>query len=276
MNKLYLIIEDRNGNDHQLYYHLADNPIANEWVKKIKHASKIPLDRLYTSKNDRNIDKKEIYTAITEDIKILNNIIGQIYDLKIEYDQNDCNLLHGFTVAHQYDYDVNVRDIFHRLHRKIHLLENIFSNSNKPWLFVEWGEKGGLLTTQYKESPYQYYDLEMLAGNIYQLWAESGKTPYTYWKNQDSDNVEHFINNCKPHTTFRPGFSLCINNITYKPYDKEFEKWFDRYRQVWQKKYNVPNIAAYEHGGVLLATPADNKFKNYSEIYTVKSIKLID
>jgi hypothetical protein len=275
-NKLYLIVEDQNGNDHKLHYQLADNPIAEEWIKKIKHASRIPLDQFYTSKNEKNINQKEINLAISKDIEMLNNTVGRIYDIKLEYDQNDCNLLHALTVKHQYEYNLETRDIFHRLHRKIHLLEGVFSNSIKHWLDVEWGEKGGPLTTQYKQSPYQYYDLEMLAGNIYQLWAEFGKTPYVYWKNKDMNNEEHFINNCKPHSTFRPGFSLCINDINYETFNEEFEKWFDKYRRVWQEKYNVADISAYGHGGVLLATPIDNKFKNYSELYNVKSIKLID
>ena len=34
-NKLYLIVEDLDGNDQQLYYQLADNPIAKKWIKKI-------------------------------------------------------------------------------------------------------------------------------------------------------------------------------------------------------------------------------------------------
>jgi hypothetical protein len=275
-NKLYLIVEDQDGNDLQLYYRLADNPVAEEWIKKIKHVSKIPLDQFYTSKNEKIIDQKEINLVIAEDIKTLNDTVGWVYDIKSEYNQKDCNLLHAFTVAHQYDHDVKVRDIFHRLHRKIHLLENVFSNSIKHRLDVEWGEKGGPLTTEYKQSPYQYYDLKMLAGNIYQPWAEFGKTPYTYWKNRDADNDEHFINTCKPHITFRPGFSLYINDITYEDFNEEFERWFDRYRQLWQKKYNVLDIAPYGHGGILLATPVDNKFKNYSELYTVKSIKIID
>jgi hypothetical protein len=275
-NKLYLIVEDHNVNDQQLYYQLADNPIAKKWIKKIKHASKIPLDQFYTSKNEKNINQKEINLAISKDIKTLNDIIGYVYDLKLEYTQKDCNLLHAFTIDHQYEYDIKIRNIFHRLHRKIHLLENIFSNSIKNCLDVEWGEKGGPLTTQHKQPLYQYYDLKLSAGNIYQQWAEFGKTPYTYWKNKDIDDEQHFLSTCKPHITFRPGFSLCINDITYEDFNEEFERWFDRYRQLWQKKYNVPDIASYGHGGILLATPVDNKFKNYSELYTVKSIKIID
>jgi hypothetical protein len=275
-NKLYLIVEDRKGNKHKLHYQLADNPIAKEWIKKIKHASKIPLDQFYTFKNEKNIDQKEIIFAISKDLKILNDTIGWIYDIKLEYDQNDCNLLHTFTIKHQYEYNTEVRDIFHRLHRKIHLLESVLSNSFKNWLDVDWGEKGGPLTTQHKQSPYQYYNFEILAGNIYQTYAEFGKTPYVYWKNKDADNKIDFFNTCKPHKTFRPGFSLCVYDVTCESFNEEFEKWFDRYREDWKKKYAVPDISAYSHGGILLALPENNEFKNYSEIYTVTSIKLID
>ena len=275
-DKLYLIVEDHDGNDQRLHYQLADNPVAGRWIKKIKHASKIPLDQFYTTKNEKNLDQKEINLAISKDIKMLNDVIGHVYDSKSEYTQEDCNLLHAFTIDHQYEHDIEIRNIFHRLHRKIHLLEKVFSNSIKDCLDVEWGEKGGPLTTQHERSLYQYYDLKLYAGNIYHRWAEFGKTPYTYWKNKDIDDQRHFLNTCRPHMTFRPGFSLCISDITYEDFNEEFERWFDRYRRPWQEKYNLPGMAAYGHGGVLLATPKNNEYENYSELYTVKSIKLLD
>jgi hypothetical protein len=272
--KLFLTVQDRQGIEHRIEYCLANNPIAKQWIKKIKHIYRVPLDRTYSTPNNNTKTQQEVNFNLAADITLLNNTIGKIYDVKIEYTQSDCNLLHAFTVNNQYSHSVKTRDIFHRLHRQIHLLEMMLSSSQQAWLPVEWGEKGGPITTSHTESPYTYYELNMRAGNIYHLWSEFGKTPYDYWKNQDIDEVEHFLANCKPHVTFRPNFSVFIKDVNYNYVDQEFETWFANYRQVWEEKYHADERSVYGHGGVLLATPAGNQFDDFSQIYSIKSVNL--
>jgi len=274
LNKFFLTVEDQHRDEHRLEYHLANNPIAEKWIKKIKHISKVPFDRVYSTPND-NTTREEINRNITVDIKLLNERIGQIYDIKEEYSQLDCNLLHSFTVKHQYNYSVDVRDIFHSLHRKIHQLERSFSSTGNNWLPCEWGEKGGPITTMHTESPYAYYELNMKAGNIYQQWSEFGKTPYQYWQDHDSNDVDHFLQNCCPHTTFRPNFSVFLQDINYNYVDAEFETWFTDYQSAWENKYHADKLSVYGHGGVLLAEPAANQFNDFSQIYSIKSIDLV-
>ena len=274
--KFHLIAQTQDGVYHQILYQLANTPMAGEWIKKIKHISKIPLDTTYTNKNDPTITKESLNSNIAKDIESLNNIIGKIYDVKSEYTQQDCNYLHSFTIKHQYNQTLETRNIIHRLHRQLHLLEDRFNVEYKQqWILADWGEAGGPLTSIHKQSPYDdYYDLNMAAGNIYHCWAEFGKTPYSYWKDQDVDDIDHFINNCKPHMTFRPGFGLCIDDHVGKSYDAKFEKWFKKYQSIWEETYNAPPISPYSMGGILLAKPLDQF--DFSNIYTLTAIKLID
>jgi hypothetical protein len=127
-NKFHLLVQTQDGNEHQLQYQSADNPIANEWMKKIKHISKLPLDEIYTSKNDSTVTKKLLNSNISKDIELLNNSIGKVYDVKPGYNQQDCNLLHAYTIDNQYTHPSEIRNIFHRLHRQIHLLEDMISD----------------------------------------------------------------------------------------------------------------------------------------------------
>jgi hypothetical protein len=116
----------------------------------------------------------------------------------------------------------------------------------------------------------------MKAGNIYHQWSEFGKTPYRYWQDQDVDNVDNLLTNCKPHVTFRPNFSVFIKDVDYNNYvDPEFETWFVRYRSAWEEKYHADELSVYGHGGVLLATPADNQFGDFAQTYLIKSIDLL-
>jgi hypothetical protein len=273
--KFFLTVYDQQNTQHQIEYHLADNPIAIQWLKKIKHISKVPLDRVYSIPNDHTETKQEINVKIANDIQALNDLVGKIYEVKDHYDQNDCNLLHAFTVSNQYNYGIEARDIFHRLHRQLHQLEMLTSPVlDNTWLPGEWGEKAGPITTMHAESPYPYYTLNMQAGNIYYQWAEFGKTPYRYWQDHDIDDVNNFLANCRPHMTFRPNFSVYVKDVDYNCVDPEFETWFAQYRSAWEDKYHADALSVYGHGGVLLAEPAANQFSNFAQIYSIECIDL--
>jgi hypothetical protein len=273
--KFFLTVSDQQKTQHRLEYRLADNPIAYQWIKKIKHISKVPLDRVYSIPNDTTESKEEIEAKISNDITILNGLVGNIYQVKNHYNQSDCNLLHAFTVSNQYKYGTEARDIFHRLHRRLHQLEMLTSPVlDNTWLPGEWGEKGGPITTMHTESPYAYYELNMRAGNIYYQWAEFGKTPYRYWQDHDIDDMDHFLANCRPHMTFRPNFSVYIKDVNYNYVDSEFELWFDQYRSAWTDRYNADKLSVYGHGGVLLATPAPDQSADYAQLYSIDTIDL--
>lgn len=271
--QLCLTVQHQNGNDYQLQYELADNPIANAWIKKIKHVSKVPLDPGYTYSNDRDVKEQQLNDQMAKYIQTLNIALGKIYDVKSEYNQIDFNFIHSFVVSNQSQYAVPERNLLNKIHKIVHILEQ--AKIEKTCLCVDWGENAGLLTGTYQQSPYDYYTLNMQAGNIYSKWAEFGKTPYMYWRDNDLDDQEHFLKNCKPHTTFRPGFYLQIKNETYGAVNEKFDQWFDRFRVAWEKKYQAHKLSEYGQGGVLLATPCPEQIDIFSEIYTVKSIKLM-
>jgi hypothetical protein len=284
--RLHLIVRDQNNNNHRINYQLADNPIASAWIKKIKHLSRVPLDPGYTASNvggiiysttmDRNsANLTQTHQAISYELQALNQTLGHLHDVKTVYDQTDCNVLHALTISEQYRHsDASTRNMFHRLHRHIHQLEKLmFSHDGKNSIHVDWGEKAGPLTSTHTVSPYRYYELSMMAGCIYQQWAEFGKTPYRYWQDRDKEDKAHFFNNCLPHTTFRPGFDLFIRDQT-QTIDPAFEQWFDRYRTAWHRKHDVPAMAAYGRGGVPLARPMEDTFSQYTKIHTVLSIQI--
>jgi len=270
----FLIIQDQQGTDHRLEYHLANNPIAKKWIKKIKHICKVPINQTYSKKNDPTLAIDTVNFAIASDIKLLNDMHGKIYDVKTEYDQVDCNLLHSFIVEHLYDYNPEVRNIFYKLHQTVHVLEKILYNFPESCT-AEWTESAGPLTTIHTESPYNYYDLNMSAGNLYSQWGEFGKTPYRYWHDKDRDDIDHFLATCKPHVTFSPSFVMFPQAVDYNyNTNKEFETWFEKYQQAWVEKYNADQLSVYGLGGVLLATPTNNSFDDFSQVYSIKSIEL--
>ena len=270
----FLTVQDQQGKDHRLEYQLANNPIAEKWIKKIKHICKVPIDQTYSKKNDPTRTLETVNFSIASDIKLLNDINGKIYDVKTSYNQNDCNLMHDFIIEHHFDYGPEVRSIFYKLHHTLHVLEKILYNFPDSCT-AEWTEKAGPITTLHTESPYKYYDVNMSAGNLYSHWNEFGKTPYRYWHDKDRDDIVHFLDICKPHMTFSPSFVMFPRDVdyTYRT-NKEFETWFERYKQAWVEKYNADELSVYGLGGVLLATPTNNRFDDFSQVYSIKSIEL--
>lgn len=267
-----LIIQDQNQQLHTIEYELADNPIAQQWFQKIKHLWRIPLCYYYTS-TKHDITNLTLFDLISQDLQWLNDRIGFIYKIKEFYTIQDFNNIHILTVNTQYQYNQKIRNVFHRLHRRIHMLEDALSSFVPSVIHAGWGEKEGMLTTTFKESPYNFYVPALKSGNLYMVWNEFGKTPYRFWQNQDPDTLEHFISTCKPQLTFRAEFVFCYKDRAPYEFEPEFKLWFNRYQNVWTEKWNMEWNGIHERGGIPLAIAITNH--QFETTSTIKSVNLI-
>lgn len=263
-------IENLNKEPKVLRYELVDNPIASQWYQKIRHLHRVPLDRYYTFRVLRD-PPDNLQKLIAQDLEILRSQIGLNYPTKDKFNQEDCNELHSLTVATQYNYDRDIREIFHRLHRNLHSLEQQTLNIDPYQIYAGWGENEGLITGKFNVNPYDYYE-SCNPGDIYLVWSEFGKSPYDYWRDRDLDDPEHFFENCKAQSTFRAQFSL----IRFDPpnkFPKEFENWFDRYKSKWQEKWGIGWEPIHQWGGIPLCRTKD-KF-DPANTNTIIGIKII-
>lgn len=267
--KFNITIKDFYGRSHVIGYELEPSSIAESWYHKIHHLHRLPLDRHYT-RSRKTEAVNELQSAITKDLLRLKDSVSLIYPIKESYDQEDCNLLHSITVATQYDHDPDVREIFHRLHRTIHKLEDRLNGEDALGITVGWGEKEGLLRSEFDVLPYDAYQ-QTKNGYIYLCWSEFGKTPYQYWRDHDSNDPEHFFQTCKPHRTFRALFVLALETRS-REFPESFDRWFDQYREEWESKYGCGWLPLYEWGGVPLGRPLEEF--DWAEANTVLSIAL--
>lgn len=252
-SNLDIKIQDINGSQHTLRYNLCDNPIAKRWYRKIYHLQQLPLDDCYTPRA-RPPSVEELQSSMRNDVSLLQQKISLEYPMKSCYDQQDFNYLHALTVSTQYDYDTEIRDIFHRLHRTLHRLEQQYTDRGTlPRIHAGWGEKEGLLGEVFDIDPYQYYE-SMKPGHVYLVWAEFGKTPYDYWRDNDIDNEESFLKNCRSHTTFRAQFTLSLRYID-EIFPEEFEIWFKRYQSAWKNTHGIGWTPIHQWGGIPLCRP---------------------
>jgi hypothetical protein len=277
MDDQFKLTVEVDQNPTEIFYHLADNPIAHSWFKKIRHLQHVPFDPFYSTGYLPKINSvTELNSVITDYLTKISKETGLSLPISTTYTQHQCNQLHSLVVEYQYQYNIEVRNLFHYVHRKIHDLEEILINQQKyPYLVkAHWGEKDSLLHSSFPADPYQWYETKMTQGSLYLVWIEFGKTPHGYWKDQDLDSFEHFFQTCCPMKTFSAAFALCQQNIQCNdPFEPEFETWFDRYRPEWIRRYGHDWLPEYSRSGVLLAEPLTQI--DYSKINQISKIQTI-
>ena len=270
---LQIDIIDVKETQHTLIFKLLDNEIVKKWVKKIKHLQNIPLDDHYTNRKYNNLNLEEHKEKL---ISLLNKFAEPLeYTIKNDLNQSVCNQIHTWIVKNQYNYNQEHRDILHQAHRLLHSYEQKKNCYESNFFPIGWGEKEGLLESEFKIDPYRFYQFPLNKGDLCLNWTEFGKKPYT-WFQENKENVDKklFFEECKPHQTFRANFEICTNNKSYM-FDKDWLEWWEKnFRKEWIYRYGSDWDELKHFGGILLGNCV-SKFKNFEDIDKVLKITLI-
>jgi len=230
-NKFFkLIFKDKDNQEISLDYQLNESIIAEKWFKKISHLKNIPIDKIESQQEDiKNL--KKIYNEFC----VFANV--EPVDFKT-IDQLLLNYFHKlYEESHQNLALKKNNSILYKFHHSIHYNENVDYHKNKKKIYIGWGIKEGPLTEILKCN--DYYEKEIKKNNIYLSWAELGKKPLVYWKNEEPSDQLRINQLCRPHTTFRAKFFISCEDIIPKILDSEFIKWFDQYKENWLAHHNI-------------------------------------
>jgi hypothetical protein len=248
--KIKLIFTD-NINTHDEDFILADNPVSNIWIKKIKHLCNIKIDPIETS----GIKFKKIEDQHKKFCKL-----AEIEFKKLNYNtQEDFNYLHELYEKHhdKLSKKKENEDLYmfhHAVHNAVH--EKGLQKSNKNF-FIGWGIKEGPLTTNFKCN--QFYSSKIKKNNLYLPWTELGKKPLTYFKTHEPDNIERFIQLAKPHITLRPKFMIARYEEVENHLPEDFNIWFNKFKNKWLSYHELNDWKEQdEFSAVLLASPINN------------------
>jgi hypothetical protein len=211
-------------------YELADNIIAKKWFKKIKHLKNIPIDPIESNIEDLS-NLQEIYESFCKEHNIN---IKKFDNIK---QQSVLNELHKIYEDNHEKLSKTNNKILYRFHHAIHRAEhNVKITKNK--IIVSWGTNEGPLNELFDCNP--YYENTLKKNNLYLMWSELGKTPYTYWRNNEPSNQDRINELCKPHIIFRAQFFINFNTINPESFDQKFVEWFAPYKDAWLKHYKLP------------------------------------
>jgi hypothetical protein len=248
MKKIKLNFKNAKSQTESITYTLADNIIANKWIKKIKHLQKIKPSETETSGYHKgtleNLHKEYCQFAGIE-----------YFDMDYSQ-QSSLNVLHEtYEQNHERLSRQENNEIIYRFHQAIHAQETQYEKT--LYHYVGWGTMEGPLTEIFNCN--EHYADAMLKNNIYLPWSELGKTPLHYFEDKEPSHIERIFELVKPHVTLRTKFVICKGDKTVKKLSKEFKDWFQPYKNPWLNYYSITDWQARdEQSGVLLAECDDH------------------
>jgi hypothetical protein len=229
-NNFKIIFKNKNHQEIDLDYQTHDSILACKWFKKIKHLKNIDIDNIESQQEDLS-DLKNIYIEFCAFSGIKPKNFTCI----------DQPLLNDLHKLYQDQHEILSRkkdnSILYKFHHSIHHNENKGTNIYPKYMMIGWGIKEGPLTENF--SCNDYYETDLKKNAIYLPWAELGKTPLKYWKDNEPNDQESINQLCKPHLTLRAKFFIPYNDIFPNTLQVEFKEWFEKYKKNWLSHHNI-------------------------------------
>ena len=144
-------------------------------------------------------------------------------------------------------------------HEHIHICEQYFT-AEPLILILDYREKSGLLEKKFNISWLQESTTQLKTGDVYLQFSELGKTPYTYWKDKEPNDINRMCELAKPWVLLKPKVHVALEDID-RLADKtanEFNQWWSNYHLDWCKFWNLPTWTLEMQYGVIKFGKIDN------------------
>ena len=125
-------------------------------------------------------------------------------------------------------------------HEHIHLCERYFKLPDK-YLSIDYREKSGLVERPMQSEWLMSTTTKLKAGDMFVQWAELGKSPYQYWKNNEPNDMSRMCQLAKPWLKLRPKIHIALVDVdTLENVEcEQFEIWWANYKHLWCKHWNL-------------------------------------
>jgi hypothetical protein len=222
---------------------IDNSPIGKIYQKTYKHLSNLSIP---FSEWDNSSNYKDTLTYV----ELVDRLIMYAGRLSIDIDKQRCleqDQLYFNAIHKIYEKQYNGSPGWLNFHEHIHMCETYFKK--EPRIFsIDYREKMGMLERPVDRSWLDTTTTNINAGDVYVAWSELGKTPYTYWRDNEPPVIERMCELVKPWVKFVPKIKIALENIDQLTGIEiaEFEIWWEQYKGPWLQHWNLSDWTTHD------------------------------
>jgi hypothetical protein len=225
------------------------SPLTAVFRTLLKHLQHVPLP--YRDWDNPNIQHQTNLPQLIQQLDHYAKLLG------IDLDHNAClnQSQSYFNHIHQvYENSYNGDPNWLSFHENLHRCEFY----PLPWTryyTLDYREKAGPLTRNIDLKCIEKVQTSVSAGDAFFAWAELGKNPYSYWRQNEPNNLERLCQLAKPWHKFVPKMCIALDDINFMPTAgvDEFELWWQNYEAAWCQHWNIKEWKLHNIYGVVVA-----------------------
>jgi hypothetical protein len=180
--------------------------------------------------------------------QLVNKLIMYAEKVNMPIDQERClaqdqDYLNALHVV--YENNCNNGPEWSDFHRHLHMCEknHVSETLMQKTLKIDYNDKSGLLEKPFDRQWLNNATSKITAGDVFVCWQELGKTPYTYWSDNEPNDIIRMQQVIKPWTKLRPNIFVALEDIDLQKDPKksaEFETWWAQYSKELCQYWNTP------------------------------------
>jgi|TARA_R110000782_G_scaffold161238_1_gene253233 hypothetical protein len=202
---------------------------------------------------------------------------GKLLDIDIDIsrclrlDQTYYNLIHKI-----YEDNYNGNPTWLDFHEHIHICEQ--KNPKISSIYrQDWREQAGPLIKKINKDLYTDLTTKINAGDVFTQWAELGKPPCQYWKDNEPNNIKRICELAKPWDNFNPVLCVAMQDIDLLDNidDNGFNEWWKLYENDWCRHWGIKKWSIEDMHGVLVYGTVDNiALLNYNLMNNISPVRI--
>lgn len=159
-------------------------------------------------------------------------------------DQTYLNYLHC-----AYEQKYNGDPAWLDFHEHIHRVEQRI----KPMVVLDHREFCGPIQQPFQTSWLESAVTRVSPGTVFVRWAELGKTPFGYWRDQEPNDLVRLCELAKPWISLRGKIMVAFEDIDYMhgvP-EQQFQQWWQNWERPWCQHWGIESWSLFHQRALI-------------------------
>lgn len=228
----------RFNNTHRVCFDIAA-PFDGALARMYKHLQYVPLPWREWDSGNFAQDPVEFLIAAGKKVSI-------------DVDRARCDQQQYLNSLHQvYESLYDGKPEWLDYHELIHVCEKNLGYSNT--LVLDHRELAGPLSRPFDPKWMQYATSQIPAGSVFLKWAELGKTPHSYWKDGEPQDLGRLCELAKPWLTLRGCINVALEQMDFMENKDHvrFESWWQHFEKPWCDHWQIKSWSLRDQCSVI-------------------------